>query len=411
MNQKLINALIESNPWWEKGEGHKINLIERDILKDIEKYISKKQIISISGLRRVGKTTLFYYFINNLLKKINPRSILYFSFDDFKDAEIEEILLAFMEINKHFPKYVFFDEIQKVKDWSEKIKRIYDNKELKIFLSGSESLFIRKKTKETLAGRIYEFILKPLSFKEYLSFKGIHKDYLLHYKKIIVLLNHYLLTGGFPELINEEDKIIIRKYIRESIIDKTLFRDISELFKVDDPSILNSILEIIIDSPGIIIELNEISKELGIARQTLSKYLFYLEASQLIKKLYNYSTNRSTSEKKLKKYYLNFPNLALSYKSDEIYTSKIIENLCVLYSNAKFFWRTPQKDEVDIILEIDKKLMPIEIKYKNKPDKKSVIKFMEKYKLKEGYVITKDLEKDEEGIKFVPLWKWLLKEN
>jgi len=407
MNQKLKNAILESNPWWE-NKTVKIDIIEREILKDIENYIGKKQIIAISGLRRVGKTTLLHWIIGNLLKTINPKDILYFSFDDFKEIELNNILETSLELTGKTPKYIFFDEIQKVENWSEKIKRIYDNKKVKIFLSGSESLFIKKYTKETLAGRIFEFKLKPLSFKEYLSFKGIKKDYNIHQKKIILMLNHYLLIGGFPELVEEKDTKIVRKYIRESIIDKIIFKDIPDLFDLEDPSLLNTLLEIIIDNPGMILELNEVSKELGISRQTLSKYLFYLEVSQLIKKIYNYSKNRSTSEKKLKKYYLGFHCSAIAYKNDELYISKVVENLCVLHTDAEFFWRTPQKDEVDIVLEERKIQIPIEIKYGNKPNKKSVLKLMKKYNLKKGYIVTKEIENKGE-VEFIPLWKWLLR--
>jgi len=406
MNQKLLNALVESNPWWKSGE-IKVEVKKRHLMDDINKYIPKKQIIAVSGLRRVGKTTLFYGIIKKLLLKNDPKSILYFSFDDFEEQELEGIIDVHTEINNQPPRFIFFDEIQKVNNWSNKIKRIYDNRKVKIFVSGSESLFIIRKTKETLAGRIFEFSLNPLSFREYLYFKGIKENYLLYQKEIKAAFKHYLRIGGFPELTEENDAQIIRKYISEGIIEKAVFRDIPQTFKIEDPSIIRSILNIIIDNPGMIIEINNLSRELGITRQTISKYLFYLETAQLIKKLYNYSKNKSTTEKKLKKYYLTFSCLGISYRQDETYISKIVENICVLHANANFFWRTPQKDEVDIIL--DKKIiLPIEIKYSNKSNTKPITKFMKKYNLKKGCIITKDFEGKKGGIEFIPLLKWLL---
>lgn len=406
MNQKLLNALVESNPWWKSGE-LRVEVKKRDLIDEISKYIPKKQIIAISGLRRVGKTTLFYGIIKELLLKNSPKSILYFSFDDFEKQELEEIIDAHTEINNQPPKFIFFDEIQKINNWSNKVKRIYDNKKVKMFVSGSESLFIIKKTKETLAGRIFEFTLKPLSFKEYLRFKGIYENYLLYQKEIKIAFKHYLKIGGFPELTEEKDAQIIRKYINEGIIEKAIFIDIPQIFKIENPSLIRTILNIIIDNPGMIIEINNLSRELGITRQSISKYLFYLETAQLIKKLYNYSKNKSTTEKKLKKYYLTFSCLGISYKQDEIYISKIVENICVLHTNANFFWRTPQKDEVDIIL--DKKItLPVEIKYSNKANTKPITKFMKKYDLKKGIIITKDFEGKKENLEFIPLLKWLL---
>ncbi len=405
MNQKLMNALIESNPWWRTGK-IEVEVKKRELNEEIDKYIKKKQIIAITGLRRVGKTTLLYGIIKKLLLENSPKSILYFSFDDFEEQELEEIIDAHIEINNQAPKFIFFDEIQKINNWSNKIKRIYDNKKVKIFVSGSESLFIIKKTKETLAGRIYEFKLNPLSFKEYLQFRGIKEDYLLYQKEIKKAFKHYLKSGGFPELVEEEDPQVIREYLR-NIIEKEVFMDIPKMFKIENPSLIKMILNIIIDNPGMILEINNLSKEIGISRQTISKYLFYLEAAQLIKKLYNFSKNISTSEKKLKKYYLTFSCLGLSYNRDDAYISKVVENVCVLHANAKFFWRTPQKDEVDMILNKEG-ILPVEIKYSNKVNIKPITKFMKKYNLKKGYVITRDYEGKEKNIEFIPLLKWLL---
>ena len=411
-NEKLLNAIRETNPWWSgKWE---IEIKDRLILQDMKPYLKLRQIIAVSGLRRVGKTFLLYRLITDLLKSTSAENILYFSFDDFENEEIANVLDAYSLIHHKMPQYLFLDEVQKIDNWHEKIKRIYDTHKIKIFISGSESLFIRKKTKETLAGRIFEFHLKQLSFKEYLQFKKFSKNHLLYKKELAALFIHYILTGGFPELIDISDKLVIKKYVKEVIVEKAIFADIPKIFKIEDPSILKTILDIIIDSPGLIIELNSLSKELGLARQTLSKYLYYLEVALLVKKLYNYSRNRSTSEKKLKKYYLTFPSTALSFKDDAEYTSRVVENLVVVAKNADYFWRTPQKDEVDIILVENNKPLPIEVKYSSKinlgTDLNSIKKFMERYSVKKGYAVTNDFSKEEENIKLIPLIDFLLNE-
>lgn len=406
-DEKLVNALKETNPWW-KGD-FEIEVKERAILKDIKPFLKLKQIIAISGLRRVGKTYLFYYIIKELLKSTSPEKIAFFSFDDFEGEELNNVLDAYSEIYNQTPQYLFLDEVQKLRNWHEKVKRVYDNYKIKIFISGSESLFIRKKTKESLAGRIFEFHLKPLSFKEYLYFKGFNKNPALYKKELSYLFKDYLFNGGFPELINTDNSMVIRKYIRETIIEKAVFADIPKMFNVDDASILKTILDIIIDNPGQILELNNMARELGFSRQTLSKYLYYLEAAQLIRKLYNYSKNKSTSEKKLKRFYVTFPCTAISFKEDLLYTPKIIENLLVIYTDAKYFWRTPQKDEVDIIVEEKNKLIPIEVKYTDKIDKKGIEKFMKKYNVEKGYIITKSISKEEGKIRFIPVIDYILR--
>src|SRR3989338_4967179 len=164
--------LEEFNPWWISG---KVDLelalpFKREIFSDIERHLNKRFIIALVGLRRTGKTTIMYQLIERLIQnKINPSNILFFSFDETL-AELNEVLELYKELHpKDFREekiFVLLDEIQKHKNWENEIKKYYDlYPKLKFVVSGSESLFIRKKTKETLAGRIFEFSLTPFTFK------------------------------------------------------------------------------------------------------------------------------------------------------------------------------------------------------------------------------------------------------
>jgi predicted AAA+ superfamily ATPase len=307
---------------------------------------------------------------------------------------------------------VFFDEIQKVGSWADQIKRLYDFSKIKIILTGSAAIALKKSSKESLSGRIYEFEMDPLSFTEYLAFKKISID-AIHEEQIKKNIEHYLMTNGFPELIEEKDAFFIKKYIKESIIDKAIYQDIPERFKISDPSMLESIINIIISNPGMVIDKNELSKRLGVFRTTISKYLFYLESSFLIKKLYNYSRNASTSEKKLKKYYTGFVSLSLGDKDDLTYFSKAVENKIILGLKAKYFWRNPQHKEIDAVLT--NPLRAIESKYSNQEQKTFLLDFMEEYNLTKGIIITKNIQKTEKikgkTIQHLPFWKWLLEEQ
>jgi predicted AAA+ superfamily ATPase len=310
------------------------------------------------------------------------------------------------EITGVMPKYVFFDEVQKVGDWPGQAKRIYDLHGTKMFVTGSQSLFLRKAGQESLAGRMFEFEMKPLSFREYLSFRGIENTP-LYEEEIKKSLYHYLLTFGLPELVAETDVFFIRKYVKEGLVDKAVYHDIPARFHVDAPSLLESILNRIIGCPGLLLDKNGLAAELGVSRATSANYLYYLESAFLIRSLYNYSRNRSTSEKKLKKYYPCFPVLCFGPKDDSTYQGKVAEAAAVQNAGAKFFWRSQGGDEVDIVLE--EPLRPIEVKYRENPaELKGMEKFAKKFKTGNGTVITKDEEKTIGKIKYVPLWKWLL---
>ncbi|MCP2605725.1 AAA family ATPase, partial [Candidatus Aminicenantes bacterium AC-335-O07] len=172
----IKEALKDFNPWW-RGE-FKIDFREREIYKKIQKFISLPQIIAFTGLRRVGKTTLMFKIVEDSINKgFDPKNIIYFSFDEFKEIKIREVIKEYeelMEKDIRKGKYLLLlDEIQKLNNWEEQTKVVYDMfRNFKIYISGSESLFIRKKSKESLAGRIFEFRVEPLSFKEFLLFQG-----------------------------------------------------------------------------------------------------------------------------------------------------------------------------------------------------------------------------------------------
>jgi hypothetical protein len=382
-------------------------------------FFGKRQIIALTGLRRVGKTTLMLRLVDLLLKKgFDSKKILFFSFDEFPDVNIRDIILEF-ELGFGFDGkskdyYIFFDEIQKVDGWENQLKTIYDlNPDLRIIVSGSESLFIKTKSKETLAGRMFEFMVLPLSFKEFLGFKGkSFSDSFLHKKELFLLFNEFLLTQGFPELIGESDKEFIKKYISEGIIDKVLYKDLQRMFKIKDMAGFESVAKIIMDDPGQIIEANSLAKQLGLQRVVVSNYLNLLEKSFLVKRLFNFSKNERKSARKLKKYYPVIVSPILLFKEDPFSKSVVFESILVNQLQGEFFWRDQYKNEVDIILTKNE-LVPIEIKY-GKIELKGVKEFMKKFDVKKGIILTpnEEYEIKENGfvISVVPVWKWLLSE-
>lgn len=423
--------LSKWNPWWRDGSVKKELLGKRrNSFYEIIKFADKRQIIAIKGQRRVGKTTLMYQIIDYLLKemKIDKFKILYFSFDE----EIEEIdrLLDFYQkdilknkIDKFDKIYLFFDEIQKLKDFSKKIKILYDlNPNLKIFISGSSSLEIDKGYKENLTGRCIEFILKPLTFKEYLDFKNIDVDkerVNVYIKDLEIELLKYILNSGIVEVINEDDEEFIRKYFIDSILNRIIYQDITQSFRISEPEMLIKIFKIISSRPGSILNYQNLSMELGRDRRTIEKYIDYLKYSMLINLIFNFSKDLSTSEKKLKKVY----NINTTYSylfSKEM--SNLNETLPFIYEtiivnnfDINFFFRTTSKREVDFIKIDNNKIIPIELKYKERirnDDLNGLIYFLDKFKLDEGILLTKDLKKEgvinNKKITFIPLVEFLL---
>lgn len=408
------------NPWWTTStiQEEFLKLEKRDLFNEIIKYLKDKQIITLTGLRRTGKTVLLHQIIDYLLKQFPKENIIYYNFDLFNET-IENILEYYKDkVKLDFKKekiFVFLDEVQKHDNWENELKVFYDNfPNIKFFVSGSSSLFIEKKTKESLAGRSFSFILKPLTFKEYLKLKKVkfdEKRLSLYRSEIEKHLNHYLKAGGFPELIEENDENKISRYVKELVIDKIIYIDIPKAFKIEEPELLSRILSIISSNPGIIFDYENIASDLKRNRKTISNYTLYLEKAFLIKKIYNYSRNVLTSEKKLKRFYPTSTSFSFLFNAEQ---GRIIENLVLMNYDFRFFSREGDK-EVDFI-KIDKnKITPIEVKYTDivkEKEIKGLLNFMEKNSLKKGIVITKSSEDKkmikENNIQFIQLWKWLL---
>ena len=410
----IKDALIDMNPWWKRDA--KLEFKDRDIYAKIKKFLPLPQIIAFTGLRRVGKTTLMLKILNDYIDGgFEKRNIIYFSFDEFKSIEIRQILREFEELNKrdiHQGKYILIlDEVQRLENWEYQLKSIYDNFKgnIKILASGSESLFIKRKAKAALAGRIFEFKVESLTFKEFLYFKDKKlKEPALYKRELQELFEEFMFTQGFPELVGIKDKEIIKKYIKEGIIDKIIYKDIPGLFNIKDPSLLDRLLNIFMEEPGQIVDLSDLADDLGITRQTLSNYLGYLEGSFLIRKLYNFSKNRRKIERKLKKYYPAIISVNLLFKEDALARSRVFEWLMVMQLKAEFFWRDSYKNEVDIVSDRD---IPIEIKY-GKVDYKGVEQFMDKFNINKGYIISQKEEKqkaiNKRKIMVIPAYRFLL---
>lgn len=413
MNENgVIEALQKGNPWW-KGE-FKLEFKPREVYENIKKFLHTRQIIALTGLRRVGKTTIMLQAAKESLPKYGATNIIYFSFDEFKGVRADEVIKTYAQLmNKDITKIsclLLLDEIQKIENWAEQLKRIYDTwPNLKIIISGSESLFIRKDSKESLAGRMYEFNVKPLNFKEYLLFRDKKFDNLALYKDDILReFRSFLICNGFPEIVNEE-KEIAEKYIQNNVIEKIIYRDIPQIIPIREPAILEQILKIILMDPGEMINMDELAKELQASRQTISIYLEYLEKSFLIKKLYNFSKNARKTQRRFKKYY---PTIILPELNEKIELSgKIFETAIILQLDIEYFWRDQYKNEVDAIKIIGKEILPIEIKT-TKTDDKALQLFMKKFKVNKGLILTYEKKEnrniDGKEILIRPFYEYLL---
>ena len=411
------STLEEFNHWWIK---HTVDPdlalpFRRDSYTEIERNLQTKFITAFVGLRRVGKTVTMYQLIKKLIEEKKPlTNILFFSFDDMT-ATVRDVIETYRELHgKDFREektYIFFDEIQKCDGWENELKKYYDlYPKLKFVISGSESLFIRKKTKETLAGRIFEFNLTPFTFKEYLRFNGLQKEDEKYETRIWPHFITYAKKGGFPETFSMQSDKIFKEYIQALVLDKIVYKDIPKLFSIDDPEFLKTLTELIARNPGMYVDYQSLSKQYGKDRRVIKNYIAYLKDSFLITVLGNYRKGSTTLRKKKRAYPTDNALISLYANTmDDRFFGRLVETLAINHLQATAFWTN--SNEIDVV----KDGIPIEIKYQNTintEDYKPLKEFMKKFGKSEGIIVTKkeegELKLDCGTIKLIPVCKWLL---
>ena len=398
--------------------------------------LEKRQIIVITGLRRVGKSTIMFQVIQELLAKgISPRNILYFSFDDEKSSlqevletyEKEVLMRSFLTLEERL--YIFLDEVQYSKGWEGKLKTFYDlYPNLKFVVSGSASLLIEKSVREKLAGRFFSVVIDPLDFREFCAMKKTALDYVefnfarlkeAYLKQTIALpmFTDYVRKGGFPELTEEINEKLIAEYIRNSVTDRIIFKDFAFLIEKRDFELFEKITRLVCSNQGMLTNYISISKDLKRDRRTVSNYFHLLKYALLLYQTSNYRKG-GISIRKLPKTYVLSTGIIFSlepqtFKEKET-LSRIIENLIVISCKAEYYWRRGKK-EVDIILERNKKLVPAEVKYSKEIEKKDLrglLRFMVENKVDFGIVISeetlREIKEDDKTIWMIPAWLFLL---
>lgn len=460
----LVN-LYRINRWWSSGKVDPPFLyrIVRDEFKDIYEKLDNRRILSLIGPRRVGKSTLMYQTIDFLLRNnIKPKQILLFSGDDpglFSSNETitdilelysKEVLSQNLEDVKE-KIYVFIDEIHFIENWQLYLKSFYERRyNIKFIISGSSSIHLFKDSKESLMGRIEDIYILPLELKQYIRFYNeyiekinidefnslmpnfkLFDDYKGYYKCIIEnkykiienensfnkVIKSYLLVGGYPEFFEVNNVLLWQRRLADDIISKGLYRDIVSIYNIKNPEILEKLMYLISFNNGGEYSYASIAKTLNIDTVTVSSYINYLSQAFFVIICDNYSTNVGKIIRKNKKLYIadmGIQNALLKNDTLSIDIGLEIENCCMQIAKKycehenydTYFWRENQK-ETDIVIDKKVEVLPIEVKYRNSisdKDLSGLFVFMDKFKTKEGIVITKDYLNYKDNIYYIPFW-------
>jgi predicted AAA+ superfamily ATPase len=306
---QVIERIRADNPWWAPPNQINPRISQMrprayfDLVLNLIKQRSPKRALILMGPRRVGKTVMLWQAVQLLIRDgISPTSLCYINIELplYNGLGIDQLIQLAWKASgggKDEPSFFFFDEIQYLREWEVHLKTAVDTYDkIKFIASGSAAAALRLKSNESGAGRFTDFTLPPLTFFEYLDLLGktdlvtiddsgprtqfsacdidaLNKQFLA-----------YLNFGGYPEVIfSEEIQADPGRYIRNDIIDKVLLRDLPSLYGIQDIQELNSLFTSLAYNTGNEVSLEGLSQNSGVAKNTIKRYIEYLEAAFLIK--------------------------------------------------------------------------------------------------------------------------------
>ena len=381
--------------------------------RELKIKFTKEFIISIIGARRVGKT----YFLFNLINKIKDRrKVLYVDFDlpeflDFDGKNLRKIINLHLQTFGKL-EYIFFDEIQNLKNWEKGLREIYEEKKYFIFITGSSSKLLSKELATQLRGRTITYTLFPLSFREILSIKGLSLPKNListsEKNKLLFEFNQYLKIGGYPQIFKEPE---LKEEIVKDYKDLVLFRDLVERYHLKNIYVVKRFFEYLISSFAKEISIDKFynylkSQNVSLSKKTLYNYLEYFESSLFFHFLRTYKI-----KERVKKVYLNdivFGSENQGRRLENIVFIDLLrrkEKVYYFKNNFECDFVIPKKQAIQVVWELNEENKKREIK--------GLIEAMKYFKIKKGTIFTYNQEgkikKDKYRIQIIPVWKWLLK--
>lgn len=356
----MEELFYKSNPWWE--DSYLFNGKKRELyLRQLESHFINKDIIFLTGLRRVGKTSILKNFISQLIneKKITSKYIFYISLDllALEELSITQILQEYRKLHKIASNqkiYLFLDEITSKESYSQELKNLYDLEDIKIYASSSSASLLRDKN-AYLTGRQRIVEVMPLDFNEYLEFKNIKikksDSYLLD-----GYFEEYMSDGGMPEYVLNGDISYL-----QNLIDNILYKDIIAYHNIKNEQAVRDFYRLLMERSGKQLSLNKIANILDIGVDSAKRYLSYFEDTYLIYTIEKYGklNERLKNPKKVYAGDVGLKNIATGFRDK----GAVFENLVFLkIKNLKPSYFYEGGVELDFITQ-DKIL--IEVKYKS----------------------------------------------
>lgn len=444
-DEQVIKVLRQYNPWWrtpsaikEESKPHK-RLAYYEALK-ILTHKTIRRFAVLSGMRRVGKTTILYQIIDHLIDRgINPGNILYATFDNpiLKLVNVENVLSIYEGM---YPiegtRYILFDEVQYTENWELWMKVIYDSrKDIRLIATGSASPILERGAADSGTGCWSVLKIPTMSFYEYCRLLGLDLPVLEDELRLSELqgfssaqlgslmdkftplqnhFNRYLMIGGFPELVLSDDDVYAQRMLREDVVDKVIKRDVLSLFNIRSPLLMEKLFLYLCMNSTEIFNATTAAKELeNTSITTVESYIKALEMSNLIYLAKPMDVGSKGALKGKPKIFIadaairNAVLMIDDVLSDEKELGAMVETT-VYKHMVSFYQGSPaqlgyfrkaknNQKEVDVVVELPRQKILCEVKYRNNShitETDAIVELCrdEQTKVTNAFLITKRLD-------------------
>lgn len=358
----MLSALNQWNRW---GSAKLKSGTSREITSHITLFVNTPEIITLTGMRRSGKTTILYQLMDYLEGEGVPKeAMLHMNFEEpglgpeLGIALLDEIYRSYRtEIYPKGKAYIFFDEIQNVPAWERWVRARNESEDIKIFITGSSANLMSRELATILTGRHLNFHISPLSFIEYLCFNNIDIP-----KKMLPIdpspeiqnaLNQYLQWGGLPEVVLSKDDLR-KNMLLKQYFDDILFKDVAMRHQIRDVVILRNIAVHLLTQTASLISINRIAKLFNISVETAGNYCNYLQEAFIVDFIPYYSLKVAERNRHPQKVHAcdlgmrQVISLTSSPDKGRLIESVVNQHLQSQVRDEIFYWK--EKQEIDFAI-------------------------------------------------------------
>jgi len=365
MDKKVILTVLEDWNCWSKP--FKESFKRAGYEDEVAKKATTKEIIFVKGVRRSGKSTILRNHIENLIAQgVSKNQILFVNLEDPRFApylslelleEIKEAYLYYLDPKKK--PYIFLDEVQNIEGFEKWLLKEYELESAYLFATGSNSKLLSKEIGSSLSGRYLGVEVSPLSFSEFLTFKGLNisspYELITQKQKVERLFEEFITYGGFPQVVLTEDSSLKEAELK-SYFDSILLRDIVARYKLNDFRSLEKLSILLLSSIANPMSLTKIKNRLAVSFEMTNRYVEYLENTYMIQTIPLFDWSLQKQFNNPRKVYSVDTGLSkrVSFEVGKR-TGDLLENIVYLELKRRFeeiyYFKTAQNYEVDFLVK------------------------------------------------------------